>query len=615
MMRLFTCGALVSLVSLGASTLGCAANVAVPRETRLAPSAPPAPASPTLRATVLAGRHAVRRSFVGPGDHVYAATMDELFVFPKASSASGERFGFRGELAATPSGSRLYRTEGKELIELDASGSDQRKVTFPVAIEKLTFSPSGALLGVMTHEPGAMATLVVVRASDLHEVGRLPGISWAIDVMWSPDDVHAVVGSRLVDTRTMKTVYEHTTLHWPQALFEGKRLFWLFEGLLEIIDVDNGTSTQVWLPCNGRSVADPEQHRFVTACPTETILTNVTSGTPAFTRQSPDSPAAADPSQRMGAPSARTPRDPRFSREAVLLGLIEGANMTLEDGELVVPTKGEPTKVAARVRLAPPRSGGASRKVEVRGDHILVSGADGAALADIDFQAYTPERTGVTLVGDKVVVAARGWEPSMPPERAYVCSFAGTCEAKYAKDTFLGVFGDELVASHADAGDLMLVRENLRTGARTEVALPAAATALVRSEDGSSYVAMAVHKGTHRVTFTRIDTQSGKVTAVLEVDEPSYSSARLLGVVGERIVLLPDFGNYARVVLLDARSFAEKEQYLFGPGSMLHVRDDGTFETTGDAAKLENLLVCTDGKRFGAVAACAHPGRRGASAP
>ena len=68
---------------------------------------------------------------------------------------------------------------------------------------------------------------------------------------------------------------------------------------------------------------------------------------------------------------------------------------------------------------------------------------------------------------------------------------------------------------------------------------------------------------------------------------------------------MPGGGSWADVVLLDARTFEEKERYFFGKGSMLHVHEDGTYETSGDAAQLENLVLCVDGRRFVPVSRCA----------
>jgi hypothetical protein len=39
------------------------------------------------------------------------------------------------------------------------------------------------------------------------------------------------------------------------------------------------------------------------------------------------------------------------------------------------------------------------------------------------------------------------------------------------------------------------------------------------------------------------------------------------------------------------------------------VRDDGTFETTGNATELESLVICTDGRRFGPPALCRRTAR------
>jgi hypothetical protein len=87
-------------------------------------------------------------------------------------------------------------------------------------------------------------------------------------------------------------------------------------------------------------------------------------------------------------------------------------------------------------------------------------------------------------------------------------------------------------------------------------------------------------------------------------------SPRTLGPLGTgagaRVAVVPDVTR-AHVVLLDPQTGEAKEHYFFGRNSStLHVRDDGTFETTGDAAVLENLLLCTDGRRFVPVARCAH---------
>lgn len=612
-MRLRSSMPLLVLGALGASGAGCAAVPRPPQEIK-APAAPlPSPAPPAFHALALTGRHAPQSAVVGPGGRVYVATMEELFVFSPENPSVGDRFPFHGKLAATPSGSQLYRTERKDLVEVDPSGVDGRKVTFGSAIESLAFSPSGALLAATTHEAPGDKTLVILRATDLREIARLPAAPYVSrELVWSPDDAYVVVGKRVIDTRTTATVYEHGGLDRAAVLFEGRRLYWLFHDLLEIVDLETGTSTQAWLPCKGASRAKPESHRFLTGCSEETIVTTVASGSPAFEHMPAgmyrDDAAGAE-TARHAVPSARVPADPRFSPNVVGSVLIEAAGMTLRDGEILIPAKDAPGTIAARVRLAPVPIATGRPTVDVSGSQISVKGAGGAELADIAFAPYPPAAEAVTVVGEKVVVWRPGWNPIEPPRDVYVCSFAGDCKGKFEQSVVLGVFGDELVAEHAGISGPTLVRENLRTGSRVTIGIPAAATALVGSEDGGFFVGLAAKITRPKATLFRVDTRSGKVESRVDSEDPSYLSARLLGLVGDRLVLTPDFGNYAIVVLLDARTLKEKEHYFFGRDSMLHVRENGTFETKGDAAPLENLILCTDGRRFGPLARCARAAR------
>jgi hypothetical protein len=276
--------------------------------------------------------------------------------------------------------------------------------------------------------------------------------------------------------------------------------------------------------------------------------------------------------------------------------------MTLRDGELQVPTEGAPATLAARVRLGPaaPRAADALT-AEVRGNAIVVLRADRSEVASFP-QDATPE--GVTVVGDKVVVMRPGWDPTEAPRDARVCTFAGICEPRFERDKLLGVFGEDLVATRIGNSGPVLARVNVRTGATSELALPVSPTQLTRSEDGAFFVGVRAKAGRPTSTLFSVDARTGKVAARVETDDPSYSSLRFVGAVGDRVVVAPDFGNNAEVVLHDARTLREAERWLVGKDGTLHLRDDGTFETTGDATELEGLIVCTEGRRFGPPALC-----------
>ncbi|HSO38753.1 MAG TPA: hypothetical protein VLT33_39760 [Labilithrix sp.] len=474
--------------AVAASGPGCAA----PQTAEAIKAPAPVEAPSALRAMPLHGRHAMQSAVVGPGGRTYVATMDELLVFSPEDPSVGERVPFHGRLAATPSGARLYRTAGAELFEVDAAGVDGRKARFDTAIGSLTFSGSGGLLSVTSDDAPGRKTTVILRASDLREVARLKEVASARELVASGDDAYAVVGRRVVDTRTTATVYEHDDLERAAVRFEEHRLFMLVRDRLTTVVLETGRSTEATLPCSGSSRAAPAAHRFVTRCSDATIVTTVGSGATTF-EQLPAGTSLVDAEPggiRALAPSARVAASPRFSGHFGR-ALRDGAEVSLRDGELVVPG-------AASVRIAPP--------------------------------------------------SGRTVEPSAP--------------------------------------------------------------ARVRSDDGSFSVELVAspHAGVHS-TLSRLDARSGKVESTVAMDDPSYRSPRLLGLLGERLVVMPDGGTWADVVLLDARTFQEKERYFFGKDSMLHVREDGTFETTGDAAPLENLILCTDGHHFVPAARCARAAR------
>jgi hypothetical protein len=531
-------------------------------------------------------------------------------VFSPGDSSVGERYPFHGELVAPPGGSRIYRTEQQTLFELDASGVDLRKATFGADIASLAFSRTGTLLAAMIHAPHGDMTVVIVRASDLREVARLPGVPrGSSGLVWSADDAYVVVGNRVIDTRTAAVVYEHGGLNGSAILFEGGLLYWLYLDLLEIVDLAKGTSTQAWLPCGGSSRAQPSAHRFVTSCGAETIVTAVGSGAPVFTRGpvgTPDSEGANGVGSAVEwAPSQGFPAVLRFSKNVRSAVLLEGNGMTVHGGELRVPTMGAPETLAARMKIgaaSPIVATGVT--VATDGSEILVTGAGGSVIAQFSFAPYRPTKDDIAVVGENIVVWKRGWNPTEAPSDPYVCSVAGACEAKLARVALLGLFGDELVGTRIGVSGPLLVRENVRTGRRSELPVPVTSTQLVRSEDGHVFVGLRSKPGRPKTTLFSVDAQTGKVASIVETDDPSYKTARLLGTVVDRIVLAPDFGNYAEVVLLDQRSLREKERYFLGRDATLRLRDDGSFETTGDASRLEHLVVCTDGRRFGPPARC-----------
>ena len=74
-----------------------------------------------------------------------------------------------------------------------------------------------------------------------------------------------------------------------------------------------------------------------------------------------------------------------------------------------------------------------------------------------------------------------------------------------------------------------------------------------------------------------------------------------VGELGSRVVLSQ---NGADIAVLDKRTLAEVEHFLFADHGMLHVRRGGTWETTGDAAALELAVLCVDGNRVEPAAAC-----------
>jgi hypothetical protein len=143
----------------------------------------------------------------------------------------------------------------------------------------------------------------------------------------------------------------------------------------------------------------------------------------------------------------------------------------------------------------------------------------------------------------------------------------------------------------------------------SELAVPVTPTLLGRTEDGAFFVGIRAKAGRPTSTFFSVDARTGKVATRLETDDPGYSALRFVGGLGARVVVAPDFGNYAEVVAHDARTLREEERWFAGKDGTLHVRNDGTFETTGTATELESLIVCTDGRRFGPPALCRHAAR------
>ena len=614
-MRSASSRAFFAMSWLMATIAGCA-SATPPAPTRLPkPSVPTAAitVAPTFQAVALTGRHELRRAVVGPGGRVYAATMDELFVFAPGNPTTGDRFPFHGPLLTPPGGSRLYRTDHKELVELDASGSDVRKATFGTDIDAVGFSRTGALIAVTIHDRPGAYVIVIVRASDLGEVARVQALlpyGWSERLVWSPDDAYVVVGNRVIDTQTAAVVYEHGGLHASAILFEGGRLHWLFQDLLESVDLAKKTSTQAWLPCNGESRAKPSEHRFITGCAAQTITTIVSGDKPAFTR-APAGPLDDELTRGAERDDRWAPERPavdlHFSSNIRSRLLIEGKGMVVRDGELRVPARGAPDTLAARVRLGTsPAIVQPDLTVEIHDGKIVVRRA-GGTVADFAFTPFVPVKERVAVVGDKVVLWETGWNPAEPLRNAHVCSFGGACEAKLAKVQFLGLFGDDLVGTRLGISGPVLVLEDVQTGVKTELAIPVTPTALVRSEDGALFVGLRSTSDRPKAALFSVDAKTGRVSAMVETDDPSYKGALFLGVVGDRVVVAPDFGNHAEVVLHDVRSLREMEHYFVGQDATLHVRDDGAFETTGEAASLENLIVCSDGRRFAPPARCKRP--------
>ena len=574
--------------------IGCAAATPVKVENAPTPAAPP-------RAIALVGRHAPKNTVTGPKGKVFAASDEDLFVYSASDPSSGERFPFHGAVVAPPSG-RLYRRDGKSFSEIDETGADQRSVRFDRDVYNVSFSSSGALIGVALLEGELMqqtpTLFVVLRAADLKEIARTNGMVENV-ITYSRDDAYFTVGTRVYDAKTGKVVFEHVGLPRSAIDFEGTRMFWLFEDVLGVVDLTKGTSTDRWLPCTGKSresKAFPEQHRFETVCDKDTLVTDVAVTPPTFTHVATKNDAPTP------APAKAAPIALGLAKDA----LLPDEGLALRDGALTF-TPRNTTTTSTLTRLRPPRLAPISVHLAIINGDVAVEGADGTPTSKFHFGYYSPDPNGLAVVGDTAVL----WRYSFatrPPDAPFTCDFKGNCEQRLGSDRlFLGYWDGELFGNTINQPTTAIVRENVVTKAKVTTPIPRGFNGydvLERSEDARFFILMNTESpGTH-ARLTRIENASNRVTGTLEINDASYAKSALLGIAGDRIVLAPDYGMGAYVTLLDAQTFAEKEHWLFGKDATLHVREDGTYETTGDAKALEKGIACLDGTHLVAPSRC-----------
>ena len=267
---------------------GCAAKLAE------SPSGPPRSAAltPKYHAEIVA----MGSAFFSPDGHIYLPFGDKVLVTTPQDPAQGEILSHQGSLH--PIGKRLFGTVRKRsspdaaFVELDWRLAELGRVAVAGATPFVDLSPSGAYATIMWYFPKPergdkpRPISALYRTHDFSEllpdVGRSSvGAIGALEA--SPDERYIVVQNRVVDTKSAKVVFAHRSLDRSAYVFEGHRLHWLFDDLLETVDLDTGTRTLAWQPCRGKSKADARRGILYSACATGLAKVTFAEGAPTTT--------------------------------------------------------------------------------------------------------------------------------------------------------------------------------------------------------------------------------------------------------------------------------------------------------------------------------------------
>ncbi len=94
------------------------------------------------------------------------------------------------------------------------------------------------------------------------------------------DGKYAMVGSSVVDIAAKKVVFSHVALRrspWP---VESGKLHWLYQDILQTVDLATGKAVDTWLPCIGRMALDASAATFFSVCEDALIRVSVAGSEP-----------------------------------------------------------------------------------------------------------------------------------------------------------------------------------------------------------------------------------------------------------------------------------------------------------------------------------------------
>jgi hypothetical protein len=94
------------------------------------------------------------------------------------------------------------------------------------------------------------------------------------------DGKYAIVGSNVVDLAAKKVVFSHVALSRSPWAVERGKLHWLYQDILQTVDLASGKAVDTWLPCIGRSAVDASAATFFSLCEDALIRVSVAGSEP-----------------------------------------------------------------------------------------------------------------------------------------------------------------------------------------------------------------------------------------------------------------------------------------------------------------------------------------------
>lgn len=287
-----------------------------------------------------------------------------------------------------------------------------------------------------------------------------------------------------------------------------------------------------------------------------------------------------------------------------------GFNGTIEvdDGELVATRSGAEREASQRVRLRPSENAESAKSaVRVRmvpvapdkvvdplvdHDSVVLEAADGKPIAQFPFEPFYTGKA--RLAGGEIVVYSQS--PGVAFAQPHHCKRDGHCEPVLPDGTVLAFAGAEALGARNGEGASAFVRLDLRTGAEVAVPMPKPVTSATAVNDG--WVV-----GLSGGALAHVSRATG---AVDHVSRGAVASGLpVVGALGDRVVLA-EYGP--DVLLVDSATFAVTDHYVLGRRGYLHVDGAGRYSTTGEAAELESLVMCGDGRHLVPREACRRVG-------